>query len=78
MTVAYFFCAPRCEKSANGGRRAVGALILGTRQRVSLQVDLQSQTLRNQNAIEQIEEPLHDQREHGGGNCALQDRDVIV
>ena len=36
------------------------------------------QTFRNQNAIEQIEEPLHEQREHGSGNCALQNCDVIV
>jgi hypothetical protein len=41
-------------------------------------VALQSQTLRNQNTIEQVEEPLHEQREHSGGNCALQNRDVIV
>ncbi len=39
---------------------------------------LQAQTARDENAIEKIEQQLHQQRENGGGNGAFQNRDVIV
>jgi predicted CoA-binding protein len=41
-------------------------------------IALQAQSFWNQNAIEQIEKPLHQQRQQGCWNRALQDRCVIV
>src|SRR5436189_537012 len=38
----------------------------------------QTQAFRNQNAVEQFKTPLDQQSEHGGGNCALQNRRVVV
>src|SRR4051794_21962711 len=39
---------------------------------------LQPQAFWNQEAIEQIEAPLHEQRQDRGWNCTLQNRNVIV
>lgn len=39
---------------------------------------LQPQTFGNQNSIQQIKTPLHQQGEHGGGDCALKDRRMVV
>jgi hypothetical protein len=45
---------------------------------MSLQIDLEPQSLWDQNAIEQIEEPLYEQREDRGRNCALENSGMIV
>ena len=39
---------------------------------------LNSQSFRNQNAIEQIEAPLHEKREHSRGNSTLENSHVVV
>ena len=41
-------------------------------------IHLQAQSFWNENSIEQIKTPLHEQREYSGGNRTLQNGQVIV
>ena len=51
---------------------------MGLLRRRDARVALQSQTFRNQNAVKQVEAPLHNQREERRRNRPFQNRDVIV
>ena len=44
----------------------------------ALPFHLDSQSFRNENAIEQIEAPLHEKREHSSGNRTLENGHMIV
>src|SRR5438874_3300674 len=59
-------------------RRRDPSLALGMTANLSRTRQLQTQSSWNQNAIEQIEKELHQQRQQRRRNCAFQDRDMIV
>ena len=66
------------QASVPASIKPTGKMPIGPTAKMAVPRSLQAQAFRNQNTIEQIETPLHQQCEQRGWDGALQDCGVIV